>query len=50
MATQLFTGAIKIRGKYIQTVQCISTSPSTARKSIESQYSNFTWFRQMSSN
>ena len=50
MATQLYTGAIKIKGKFTQTVQCISTSQSSARKSIESQFSDFTWFRQMASN
>lgn len=51
MTTQTYTGAIRLKsGGHQITVQCIATSPSAAKKSIEAQYDVKSWYRHMASN
>ncbi len=51
MTTQTYKGAVYLKsGGHFVSVSCDATSPSSAKRIIESMYDVKIWARQMSSN
>jgi hypothetical protein len=51
MTTQNYKGAIRLKGGgHFVSVNCDATSPSAAKKIVESMYDVKSWAKQMASN